>query len=244
MFRTSNPTLQPRSFASVTGAGQMTLSGTLGKTFVLLVLLMASATVGWATHSMLLMIVGVFGGLITAIATSFKPNWAPITAPLYSVLEGLAVGGISVIYAERMADTKYAGAVPLAILGTFLVFGVMLFLYATRVIKVNQTFLTIVMAGTIAIGVTYLVTMLVGMFVPGFYQLPIYRSGPIGIGFSLFVIFMAAGNLAIDFKVIEDGIASKAPKFMEWYAGFGLLVTLVWLYLEILRLLSKIAGRR
>lgn len=222
----------------------MTFNGTLAKTFILLVLLAATAAYAWSAKSLPLMLVGVFGGLILAIATSIKPNWSPVTAPLYALFEGLAVGSISVYYAASMAGTKYAGAVPLAILGTLAVLAVMLVLYVTRIIKVNQTFMMVVLASTLAIGLTYLVTMLIGMFNPSVANLPIYRSGPIGIGFSALVIVVAALNLAMDFKVIEDGIRGKAPRFMEWYAGFGLLVTLVWLYLEILRLLSKLADRR
>lgn len=222
----------------------MTLSGTLAKTTILLILLVATATYGWASYSMPLLLLGVIGGLILGLATGFKPNWAPVTAPLYALFQGLAVGTISAVYNTRMADTKYAGAVPLAVVGTFAVLGVMVALYATRIIKVNQIFMSVVIGATMAVGVTYLITYFGGMFFPFLRDLAIYKSGPIGIGFSVAVIVLAALNLALDFSVIEGGINSKAPKFMEWYSGYGLLVTLVWLYLEILRLLSKLSSKR
>jgi len=244
MFRTSNPTLKDRVFDSVSGSGVMTLNGTIAKTGILLAVLAATSAYGWIAHSMGLLILGMIGGIALAIATCVKPQWAPVTALLYAMFEGLAVGTISVIYAEQMAKTQYAGAVPLAILGTLAVLAVMLVLYVTRIIKVNQTFMVVVFGATAAIGLTYLVTMLGGMFFPQMWGMAIYRSGPIGLLFSAVVIVVAALNLALDFQTIETGIQRKAPKFMEWYAGFGLLVTLIWLYLEILRLLSKLADRR
>lgn len=242
-MRTSNPTLKEKIFESVSGAGVMTLDGTMAKTSILLVLMIATAAYGWAAYSMPLLLVGIIGGLGLGLATSFKPNWAPITAPLYALFEGLAVGTISALYNSRMADTKYAGAVPLAVVGTFAVLAVMVLLYVTRIIKVNKLFMSVVVGATLAIAVTYFVTFFGGMFIPGLRELAIFKSGPIGIGFSIGVIVLASLNLALDLSVIETGINSRAPKFMEWYAGYGLLVTLVWLYLEILRLLSKLSKR-
>jgi len=236
--------MKDKVFASVSGTGEMTLNGTLAKTGILLLLLTATSVYGWMAQNIGLLWLGFIGGLVLAVVTAFKPQWSPVTAPLYALFEGLAIGSISVYYAVAMAKTQYAGAVPLAILGTLGVLGVMLLLYVTRIIKVNQTFMAVVVGATLAIGLTYLVTIIGSMFIPGMRGLPIYQSGPIGIGFSAIVIVVAALNLALDFKTIEDGIRGKAPKFMEWYAGFGLLVTLVWLYLEILRLLSKLADRR
>lgn len=244
MFRTSNPTLKAERFQQATGTGVMSLGGTMAKTGLMLLVLVATAAIGWQTPTFPMMLVGVIGGLVLALVTTFKAQWSPVTGPLYAAFQGLAVGAISAIYAESMAKTQYAGAVPLAILGTLLVLGVMLLLYATRIIKVNQTFMTVVVGATLAIGITYAVTFFGGMLWPALWQLPMYKSGPIGLVFSGFVIIVAAMNLALDFKTIEDGVKSNAPKYMEWYAGFGLLVTLVWLYLEILRLLSKLAGRR
>ena len=243
MFRSSNPFLKASNFGSVQGVGAMTLSGTLGKVSVLLVLLLAGSVVGWTVHSMPLLVVGLIGSLGLGIWTSFSPKVSPYTAPAYAVFEGLLVGTISVIYAQSMAGTKYAGAVPLAVLGTLVVFAVMLFLYATRIIKVGNTFVAVVAGATAAIGLTYLFTLLGGIFFKGLYSMPIYQASPIGIGFSAFVIVVAALNLALDFKMIEDGTNARAPKFMEWYASFGLLVTLVWIYLEMLRLLSKLSRR-
>jgi len=244
MFRTENPTLKARMFQEAVGSGVMTLGGTMAKTAVLLLLLIAGATVGWAMQNIALLYVGVFGGLILAFVTAFKKEWAPVTASLYAVIKGLAVGTISVIVNASMAKTQYAGAVPLSVLGTFIVLGVMLALYATRIVRVTQTFVAVVAGATLAIGITYLVTLIGGLFFKGLFSMPIYQSGPIGIGFSAFVIVLAALNLAMDFQVIENGVQSRAPKYMEWYAAFGLLVTLVWLYLEILRLMAKLSGSR
>ncbi len=221
----------------------MTLGGTMAKTGILFLILMVTSVFSWMSHNIILMLVGLAGGIVLGIMTPFKREWAPITAPIYAAFEGLLVGGLSYFYAASMAGTKYSGAVPLAIAGTILVFGLMLALYSARIIKVTSTFMMAVFGATAAIAVLYLGTMLIGFFNKGIYNMPIYSASPIGIIFSIVVIGIAALNLAIDFKVIEDGCQSGAPSYMEWYAGFGLLVTLVWIYLEILRLISKFARR-
>lgn len=247
MFRMNNPTMQDRIFQgqaeSVESSEAMTLNGTIGKTAILLALLVATAAVGWSVASPALALVGIVAGFGLALAISFKPTFAPIGAPIYALLKGLAVGAISKWYAVAYAASKYSGIVPLAVLGTLATLGVMLLLYRTRVIRVTQTFAMVVAGATIAIAITYLGTLVLGLFGANVGNLPIFGAGPIGIGFSVFVIVLAALNLALDFHVIETGVESGAPKHMEWYAGFGLLVTLVWLYLEMLRLLSKLARR-
>ncbi|MBV6457375.1 MAG: hypothetical protein HONBIEJF_00483 [Fimbriimonadaceae bacterium] len=249
MFRTSNPTLNENTFekygslASV-GGRTMTLGGTIAKTSFLLLLLIVSAAVSWQIPSLPVLAIGFIGGLALSFLICFKPETSPWAAPLYAILKGAAVGVISVLTQQQLADTKYSGAVPLAVTGTFMVLGAMLFLYGTRIIKVTQTFIGVVVGATMAICLTYAVTLLLSLFWPGVMNLPIYSSSPIGIGFSIFAIIIAALNLALDFHLIETGVERGAPKVMEWYCGFGLLVTLVWIYIELLNLLRKLAGNR
>jgi len=245
MFRTSNPTMKEKFFdREVTYSGPtMTLRGTIGKSFLLLMILVVSAVVGWQIANPIVLIGTFFLGLGVAIAVCVKREWAPVLAPIYAIVEGVFVGGISSWYATAQATTKYPGAVPLAVLGTVCVFGIMLFLYATRVIKVTETFKMVVVGATIGIMVTYLGSWLMSIFIPNIWQMPIYGNGWIGIAFSAFVIVIAAMNLALDFNLVEEGVNNEAPQYMEWFAGFALLVTLVWLYLEILRLISKLSGR-
>lgn len=225
------------------GGGVMTLTGTIGKSFILLALLLATAVIGWMNPSMPLLIGSAIGGIVIALVTVFKKEWSPFTAPAYALVEGLFVGSLSAIVTLALAKTNYGNAVPLAVLGTMLTFGVMLTLYATRVIRVTETFRTVVIGATIAVFITYAASWLLSIFWSGVWDMPIYGSGWAGIAFSVLVIGIAALNLALDFDLIETGVGAKAPKFMEWYAGFGLLVTLVWIYLEILRLIMKLANR-
>jgi len=180
---------------------------------------------------------GVFGGFIVALVTIFKPNWAPLTAPVYALLEGLALGGISAVF-----ERTYPGVAIQAVGLTFGTLFVMLLAYKTGMIRATQGFKLGVIAATGGIALLYLVEMVLG----GFFhiQVPaINGSGAVGIGFSLFVVVIAALNLVLDFDMIETGARNGAPKYMEWYGAFGLMVTLIWLYLEILRLLAK-ARRR
>lgn len=249
MFRTSNPALNENTFEkygqlAAAGGRTMTLGGTIAKTGILLLLVIASATVAWQVPSLPVLAIGFIGALALAFLICFKPETSPWAAPLYALFIGAALGVISVITQQQLADTKYSGAVPLAVTGTFMVLGAMLFLYGTRIIKVTQTFIAVVVGATMAIGLTYVLTMLVSLFWPGVMNLPIYSSSPIGIGFSVFAIIIAALNLALDFNLIENGVERGAPKVMEWYCGFSLLVTLVWIYIELLRLLRKLGGNR
>jgi uncharacterized YccA/Bax inhibitor family protein len=179
---------------------------------------------------------GVFGGFVVALVTIFKKEWSPITAPVYALLEGLALGGISAIF-----ERTYPGVAMQAVGLTFGTLFIMLLAYKTGMIRATQKFKLGVIAATGGIAVLYLVEMVLGLFhvtVPA-----INGSGPLGIAFSLFVVVIAALNLVLDFDLIETGVQGGAPKYMEWYGAFALMVTLIWLYLEILRLLAK-ARRR
>lgn len=245
MFRTANPAMKEQVYTDRAGAfdAPMTVTGTVGKTAVLLAILVATASFAWTVASVPLMWAGLVVGLVLAIATVIKPQWAPITAPFYAAAEGLFVGTISLVFATMFADSKWSNIVPLAVLSTFVVLAVMLGLYLTRIIRVTETFRMVVIGATIGIMLTYLATLGLSFFFPGVWNLAIYQAGPIGILFSVGVIVIAALNLALDFDIIETGVEAKAPKYLEWYAGFSLLVTLVWLYLEILRLFAKLARR-
>jgi uncharacterized YccA/Bax inhibitor family protein len=180
--------------------------------------------------------IGGIGGFIFALVTIFKKTWAPITAPIYALLEGLLLGGISAIY-----DQRFHGIAIQAVSLTFGTLAILLLAYRSGLIPVTQKFRLGVVAATGGIMLFYLATIVLGFF--GIHFTTINGSGPIGIVFSGFVVVIAALNLVLDFDFIESGVAGGAPKYMEWYAAFGLMVTLIWLYLEILRLLSKLRSR-
>jgi uncharacterized YccA/Bax inhibitor family protein len=240
-FRTSNPALNEKAFRGEVALGgeTMTLQGTVNRTGLLLLCVVATAAWTWGlAHSetseaaIPWMIGGVFGGLVTAVATIFKRSWAPITAPLYALLEGLALGGISAFF-----ERSYPGIAIEAVGLTFAVLFAMLVAYKTGVIRATERFKLGVIAATGGIAVFYLVAMVLSFFHVNVGIL--YSSSAWGIGFSLFVVIIAALNLVLDFDMIETGVRIGAPKYMEWYGAFGLMVTLIWLYLEILRLLAK-----
>ncbi|HEU4564990.1 MAG TPA: Bax inhibitor-1/YccA family protein [Gemmatimonadaceae bacterium] len=240
----SNPALRSafeRTYAGVVGE-RMSIEGTVGKTILLLLLTIFSAGVVWvnvATNPALVgtgLLVGVFGGLVVAMVTVFKPNLAPWTAPLYAVLEGLALGAISAVY-----NARYAG-LPLQAVGLTAMTALgMLIAYRTGLIRATPTFRRVIVAATFGVMLFYLLTIVLGLF--GVRMPFIYDASPIGILFSLFVTGLAAFNLVLDFDLIEQGARQGAPKYMEWYGGFALIVTLIWLYLEILRLLGKLQRR-
>lgn len=224
----------------------MTVKGSITATAVLLTLLVAAGAVGWSQVSVGprgevalpgWVMVSWIAGFGLAIATIFRPQWARITGPLYALTMGLGVGAISKLYDQA----AYEGIVMQAILGTVGVLAVMLFLHATRIVKVTDKFRMVVVCATGAIALVYLVNFVLRFFGT---QVPfIHESGAIGIGISLVIVVVAALNLSLDFDFIERGVRAGAPKQTEWYAAFGLLVTLVWLYLEILRLLAKLNRR-
>jgi uncharacterized YccA/Bax inhibitor family protein len=216
----------------------MTLQGVINKTGILLLLCIGTAAFAW-THPALrtpFMIIGALGGLVACLVGTFKPTTAPIAAPIYALLEGLCLGAISQIF-----EARYPGLVANAMLLTFGVLGLMLMLYTTRIIRVTDRLVKGVLVATAAVCLVYVVDIVLNMFGAGVPYL--HQNGPIGIGISLVIVGIAAFNLLIDFAVIEDSVSSRAPRFMEWYCGMALLVTLVWLYLELLRLLAKFRGR-
>ncbi|UWZ84494.1 Bax inhibitor-1/YccA family protein [Occallatibacter riparius] len=254
LLKTSNPALGENTFRNAGGGyggglidatARMTLSGTVNKTGLLLILAFASGAWTWFKYLSAgnpgavggLMMLGVFGGFICAMVTIFKKEWAPVTAPLYALMEGLFLGGISAMF-----DQRYPG---IAIQAVGLTFGTLLALllaYSARIIKVTQKFALGIVAATGGIALFYFAQMILGFFHIQFLS-SVNGSGTIGILFSLFVVAIAALNLVLDFDFIERGVNYGAPKYMEWYGAFGIMVTLVWLYLEILRLLAKTRSR-
>jgi uncharacterized YccA/Bax inhibitor family protein len=244
MFRTGNPALKADSFESVAreaGGEAMTIEGTVNKTGTSLLVLLACASLQWNAvfgEELLLplTLVGLIGGSVVALVTVFKKAWAPVTPMLYAALEGLCLGGISLVF-----EARYPGIVVNAVGLTLGVLGVLLLAYRSGLVRPSENMKLGIVAATGGVAVLYLVSMGLGLF--GRSIPYIHESGPIGIGFSLVVIVIAALNLVLDFDFIERGAELGAPKYMEWYAAFGLLVTLVWLYLEILRLLAKLQGK-
>jgi uncharacterized YccA/Bax inhibitor family protein len=246
---TGNPALNARTFAALPRVADpsraMTIQGTVNKALIMLALLLLPAVWVWQQYFatgtpqtiMPWLYIGIFGGLVVALVTVFKRQWSPVTAPLYSVLEGFAIGAISSVF-----EARFPGIVIQAVALTFGTLLALLLIYKARIIKVTAKFRLGVVAATGGIVIIYVLTIVLGFF--GIHIPLIYGSGPIGILFSLFVVTIAALNLVLDFDFIENGAASGAPKYMEWYAAFGLMVTLIWLYLEILRLLAKISSRR
>lgn len=248
-MRTGNPVFGNRweryahqPFA--TEAGTMTVEGTAAKALFLLFLVLIGALVVWyalftlgdLSLVLLLMMVGLFGGLVVAFATIFLPRYAHVSSPAYALLEGLILGGFSAFF-----EVAYPGILLQAVALTFGVFFLALILYRVRILRATPRFVTGIVAATGAILVLYLVGLVLVLFgVPVFF----FSSGdPISIAFSVFVVAIAALNFVLDFGFIEEGVTQGAPKHMEWYAAFGLLVTLVWLYIEVLRLLSKVRSR-
>ena len=224
------------------GAERMTLGGTVNKTGLALFILLITATFVWnrgaADPALPLWIMGgVIGGLIVAIATAFKKTWSPVTTPLYAAFEGLALGGISVVF-----EARYPGIVSQAVFLTFGTLAALLMAYRSGLVKATENFKLGIVAATGGIALVYLASFVLGFF--GISVPLIHSSGTWGILFSMFVVVIAALNLVLDFDFIETGVERGAPKYMEWYGAFGLLVTLVWLYLEILRLLAKLQSRR
>jgi uncharacterized YccA/Bax inhibitor family protein len=219
----------------------MTLEGTVVKTAGLLFILMVAAVYTWtqaAAGSPLtypLILVGSIGGLITAMLTIFMPKASPFSAPLYAALEGLVLGAISAAF-----EARYHGIAIQAVGLSIGVLAIMLFLYGTGIIRATEKFKIGVVAATGAICLVYVVDLVASFF--GAHIPYIHESGYVGIGFSLAVVVIAALNLVLDFDFIDRGVRMQAPKYMEWYGGFSLLVTLVWMYLEILRLLAKVQG--
>lgn len=246
LMRTSNPALNEQVFRGEGAAfGEaMTVQGTVNKTGILL--LCAVGTAAWTWNIFLhshspqavapLALVGVIGGLIFAFATIFKRTWAPVTAPIYALLEGLVLGSVSAIL-----EVRFPGIAIQAVSLTFGTMVALLLAYRSGLIRVTDKFRLGVVAATGGIALFYVIQMILGFF--GVHFAAVNGSGAMGIGFSVFVVIIAALNLVLDFDFIESGARAGAPKYMEWYGAFGLMVTLIWLYFEILRLLSKLRSR-
>ncbi|MBL8999753.1 MAG: Bax inhibitor-1/YccA family protein [Phycisphaerae bacterium] len=256
-MRSSNPVLREETFAPADWAGistelaprragVMTMTGTVAKTGFLLLLCIAAAL--GSAHAVakltfnpnILVLGGCLGGFVLALIISFKPMTAPFLSPLYALLQGAFLGAISFLVAGK--NPAGGAMVMQAVALTFGIFVALLVGYGLGLIRLGGTAMKIVMVGTLGVALTYLASFLFGMFGLNIMG-ALHGSGAVGIGFSIVVIILASLNLVLDFQFIEGGVKSGAPKHMEWYAGFGLLVTLVWLYLEILRLLSKLNRR-
>jgi uncharacterized YccA/Bax inhibitor family protein len=242
--RTGNPGLNEKTFANLPrlgiGVEGMTFKGTIDKSFLLLIVLMLCALWPWsqmaggdiqAVEST--MMLGIIGGFVLAMVISFKATLAPYLAIPYAALEGLAVGGLSAILEQR-----YHGIAIQAVALTFGVLAVLLVAYRMRLIRVTAQFRAMVIGATGGIALLYIATMILGFF---HISVPVlYSASPLGIAISLVIVAVAALNLVLDFDLIERGVAGGAPKYMEWYSAFALILTLVWLYIELLRLLSKV----
>ncbi len=249
IFNSGNPALSEKTFKNITfsdTSNAMTIKGTLNKFGFMTIMLLAGAVFAWksvnenAPYAQALMWIGLIGGFIMAITLIFKMQWASYLAPAYAVLEGLFLGAISATYAyifEEKMPNIIINAVGLTIGACIAMF----ILYRTGIIRATEKFKKIILIATAAIGVYYLFTWIVSLF--GVNVSFIYDSSLLGIGISLFIVTIASLNLIMDFDMIEQGAAHGAPKYMEWYGAFGLMVTIVWLYLAILRLLSRFAGR-
>jgi len=239
-LRSGNPVLSKSTFMNTGSISEkMTINGTVNKTAISLLLLVGTGYITFTSINPVILIGCGIGGFIVAIITVFKKEWAPITVPIYAILEGGALGGISYMY-----NSLYDGIVTNAI---FLTIGILLSLltaYRSGYIKPTENFKLGIFAATGGIAIVYLINFVMGFFGSSMGIMQIDNASPMSIGFSVVVVIIAALNLVLDFDFIEEGAEKGAPKYMEWYGAFGLLVTLIWLYLEILRLLAKLNSRR
>ncbi|MEK0422287.1 MAG: hypothetical protein RLZ95_197 [Bacteroidota bacterium] len=252
-FRTSNPTLTEKIFdkslnENSAAFGVMSVRGTMNKFGFLLLMVMASAMYTWSLvtpetmdTAKTIMIVGAIGGFVMALVMIFKPNWSGYIAPAYAILEGLFIGGISAFFNEIFKDS-YPNIILHAVGLTLGVALSMFLLYNFRVINVTHKLRSMIMSATLGIGLFYLIVWILSLFGVDMGFGP-NDGSLLSIGISLFIVGIAAFNLLLDFDSIEKAAEMGAPKYMEWYGAFGLLVTLVWLYLEILKLLSKLSSR-
>ena len=246
-FRSGNPALGKETFKTLKRDSSgplvrddvMTIKGTVDKTAISLLLMLFAGYFTFSEGSLVYIAIGGIGGFIVALVTISKKEWAPITVPLYAMLEGLMLGGVSYMYGQM-----YEGIVFNAIMLTISILICLLFAYRSGIIQATENFKLGVFAATGGIFLVYLVSFIASFFGAGFSFLDPTNSSMFSIGVSLFVVVIASLNLVLDFDFIEEGAEKGAPKYMEWYGAFGLLVTLVWLYLEILRLLAKLNSRR
>ena len=261
IFKSSNPVLSESKFKSTVledvlvfdNENVMTVRGTMNKFGFLFLMTFGTAFYSWTeatkgTHAWTMVLVGVFGGIAVSLIMAFKKQWSPYLAPLGALLEGLFIGAVSAFFEYSYTSRQggyaggYSGIVFQAVALTFCVVIIMYLLYKFNVIKVTQQLRSVIIVATVSLGIFYLISWIISLSggnAPSF----IFQATPLGIGFSVFVVVLAALNLLLNFDIIEKGAEMRAPKYMEWYGAFGLLVTIVWLYLEILRLLSKINSR-
>lgn len=249
LFKSGNPTLTEKAFKNteyIDISNSMTVRGTLNKFGFMLLMLLGTAFYSWKEYAtggnvQPLIWGGAIGGLVIALVIMFKKEWAPYLAPLYALLQGLFIGAISAYYNEA-----FAGKMPNIIMNAVgLTFGTaiaMYFLYSFKIIQATEKFKAIIFTATAGIAIFYLIAMVLRMF--GIQMAFLHEGSLMGIGFSLVVVAIAALNLILDFDMMEKGAVAGAPKYMEWFGAFGLMVTIVWLYLEILRLLSKLSSRK
>ena len=254
LFQSSNPTLSEKVFDKNRAQygdidNVMTVRGTMNKFGLLMLLVFGAAAYTWQLYyqnnqSLMttLMWVGVFGGLVVGIAMSFKPTWSPFLAPLYAILEGFFVGALSAVMNEAFIE-KFPGLVMSAVGLTIGVAFAMFLLYNFRVIQPTQRFKSIIFSATLGIGIFYLISIVLGFFGVSMSFMNFGDGSLLGIGISLFIVAIAALNLILDFERIEVGADKGAPKYMEWYSAFGLIVTIIWLYIEMLRLLSRFSSK-
>ena len=241
---TSNPTTNVAVYENqIIDSNPMTISGAINKTAILLGITILTSIYTWnlvfasyMDKATLLLWIGIIAGLVLAIIMRFRPQNAGILSVFYAICEGLAIGTISAMY-----EKAFDGIVGNAALATFATLGSMLFLYKANIIKATQKFRSIIVTATIGIMIFYLIQIVMAFFGANF--LPVWQSGPLGIGISVAICIIAALNFILDFDFIERGAQSMVPKYFEWYGAFSLLVTMIWLYLEILRLLAKLNSR-
>ncbi len=255
LFQSSNPTLSQKIFdrslhQEASMQGVMSVRGTINKFGFLMLMVIAGAAFTWQqiysgqpNTAYAYMIGGLIVGMVSGLAISFKPTWASYLAPIYGLAEGLLLGALSAII-NTAFQKNYPGIILQAVGLTFGVAIAMFLLYNFRIIKVTEKFKSVIIAATLGIFIFYLITWVVGLFNVQIPFMSLTNGGWLGIGISLFIVAIAALNLLLDFDRIEKGAEMGAPKFMEWYSAFGLLVTIVWLYLEILKLLMRFANNR
>ena len=243
-YRTSNPALNSNTFKNINKKDSlflndgMTIKGTVDKTALALCLLLISAYYSFSQANFTLMALAGIIGLFLFLTLIFKKSWAPFIVPLYSISQGFVVGGVSYLY-----NSQYEGIVLQSVLLTILVLFSMLFAYRSKIIKPTQNFKLAIFSSIMAIFVLYLIGVFMGLFGTGLSILDPRNSSLASIGASVFIVAIGAFSLVIDFDFIEEGAEKGAPKYMEWYGAFGLLVTLIWLYFEILRLVAKLRNR-
>ena len=245
IFRSNNPVLKESAFAGQLATGQsMTIQGTVNKTGLLLLCVVVTSAYTWGLGrsqspeaAYPWMFGGMIGGFVMALVTIFKKEWSPLTAPIYALLEGLFLGGISILF-----ERSYPGIAVRAVALTFATLFVLLLAYKTGIIRATRGFKLGVLVATGAIAIVYMISMVASIFFHTQFSF-LYSSSPLSIGISLFIVAIAALNLILDFDMIESASKMGAPRYMEWYGAFGLMVTLIWLYTEILRLLGKVQRR-